>query len=42
MGRRMIKHNLYSIVYVVSWIGGISMLRKIKEIRKIPANMPWY
>jgi hypothetical protein len=26
----------------MSWIGGISMLRRIRGIRKIPINLPWY
>ncbi len=41
-GRSSIRHILYSIVYVVNWIGGISMLRRIRGIRKIPINLPWY
>jgi hypothetical protein len=26
----------------MSWIGGISMLKKTRGIRKIPINLPWY
>ncbi len=32
----------YTHVYVVSWIGGISMLRRIRGIKKILVNLPWY
>jgi hypothetical protein len=39
-GRSSIGHILYSIVYVVNSISGISMLRRIRGIRKIPINLP--
>ncbi len=34
-GRRQIGHKLYSIVCVVNQIGGISMLRRLRGIKKI-------
>jgi hypothetical protein len=42
-GQKIDGHTrLYSIVYVVNWIGGISMSRKMRGIRKIHVSLPWY